>query len=160
MSQLNTSSGKKIYTIAVDFDGTIVTHEYPRIGTEIEGAVEALKKLLTDGHRLILWTVRERELLTEALQWCEERGLVFYAINSNYPEETLESRHFSRKLQVDIFIDDRSLGRLPSWDTIYRMISSGRPFQQALVASPVVDETTQAMMSRYTTKKKKRFGLF
>lgn len=155
----------RTYTIAVDFDGTIVTHEYPRIGTEIDGAVENIKKLLMDGHRIILWTVRERELLDEALQWCEERGLVFYSVNSNYPEETREDKHFSRKLQADIFIDDRSLGKLPNWDTIYQMISSGKPFQSAVVVPTVVDETHQEMMSRYANgygqkKKRKRFKLF
>ena len=45
-------------TIAVDFDGTIVTHEYPKIGTEIPFAIETLKMLIRDHHRLILWSVR------------------------------------------------------------------------------------------------------
>lgn len=156
---------KKTYTIAIDFDGTMVTHEYPQIGTEIDGAVENIKKLLMDGHRLILWTVRERELLDEALAWCEERGLVFYSVNSNFPEETLEEKHFSRKLQADIFIDDRSLGKLPHWDTIYQMISSGRPFQPTMMVPPVVDTTHQEMMNRYANeygrkKKRKLFGIF
>ncbi len=156
---------KKSYTIAIDFDGTIVTHEYPRIGVEIDGAVENIKKLLMDGHRLILWTVRERELLDEALAWCQERGIVFYAVNSNFPEETPADKHFSRKLQADIFIDDRSLGKLPHWDTIYQMISSGRPFEPAMVVPTVVDDTHQEMMNRYANgygqrKKRKRFGLF
>lgn len=156
---------KKTYTIAIDFDGTIVTHKYPRIGEEIEGAVEYIKKLLIDGHRLILWTVRERELLDEALAWCEERGLVFYAVNSNYPEETTEDKYYSRKLQADLFIDDRSLGKLPRWDAIYQMISNGKPFEPAAVVTTVVDEVHQEMMSRYASgygqkKKKKRFGLF
>lgn len=159
------TASKKIYTIAVDFDGTIVTHEYPRIGTEIDGAVRNLRKLLMDGHRLILWSVRERELLQEALQWCEERGLVFYSVNSNFPEETHADRHFSRKLQADIFIDDRSLGKLPHWDTIYQMISNGKPFQPAAVAPTVVDDMQQEMTNRYAhgygqKKKRKRFGLF
>lgn len=41
-------------TIAVDFDGTIVTHEYPKIGREIPFAIETLKMLIRDQHRLIL----------------------------------------------------------------------------------------------------------
>lgn len=46
----------------------------------------------------------------------------FYAVNSNYAEETLESDHYSRKLKADLFIDDRNLGGLPEWGMIYRMI--------------------------------------
>ena len=61
--------------IAVDFDGTIVTHAYPKIGKEISGAISTLKRIQADGHRLILWTVREDELLNEAVAFCRERGL-------------------------------------------------------------------------------------
>lgn len=68
-------------TIAVDFDGTIVTHEYPKIGREIPFAIETLKMLIRDQHRLILWSVREGELLQEAVDWCKERGVEFWAVN-------------------------------------------------------------------------------
>ena len=50
-------------TIAVDFDGTIVEHKYPAIGRELPFAIETLKKLRDEHHRLILWTVREGRLL-------------------------------------------------------------------------------------------------
>ena len=63
--------------IAVDFDGTIVEHRYPRIGEEIPFAVETLKLLQQEKHRLILWSVREGELLDEAIEWCRARGLDF-----------------------------------------------------------------------------------
>ena len=108
--------------IAVDFDGTIVEHKYPEIGRELPFAIETLKKLQQERHRLILWSVREGELLQEAVDFCRERGLEFYAVNSNYAEETLESNHYSRKLKADLFIDDRNLGGLPEWGMIYRMI--------------------------------------
>ena len=86
-------------TIAVDFDGTIVTHEYPKIGTELPFATETLKMLIKDHHRLILWSVREGKLLDEAVEWCRERGVEFWAVNKDYPEESVESNnHFSRKL--------------------------------------------------------------
>ena len=111
-------------TIAVDFDGTIVTHEYPRIGKERPFATDTLRLLSKEGHRLILWSVREGELLEEAVEWCRERGVEFYAVNRDYPEETVENNnHFSRKLKVDMFIDDLNIGGLPDWGTIYRMIS-------------------------------------
>ena len=78
--------------IAVDFDGTIVEHKYPEIGRELPFAIETLKKLQQERHRLILWSVREGKLLQEAVDFCRERGL------------------------------DRNLGGLPEWGMIYRMI--------------------------------------
>lgn len=108
--------------IAVDFDGTIVEHKYPRIGNEIPFAIETLKKLKEDRHKLILWSVREGALLEEAVNFCKERGLEFYAVNTNYPEEQGDHQYFSRKLKADLFIDDRNLGGLPDWGTIYRMV--------------------------------------
>ena len=92
-------------TIAVDFDGTIVEHRYPRIGEEIPFAVETLKLLQQEKHRLILWSVREGELLDEAIEWCRARGLEFYAANKDYPEEERDHQGFSRKLKADLFIE-------------------------------------------------------
>lgn len=110
-------------TIAIDFDGTIVDNRYPDIGREKPFAIEALRKLTEERHQLILWTVREGKLLEEAVEFCRTRGLEFYAINRDYPEEEKEfNHHFSRKLKVDLFIDDRNLGGLPDWGTIYQMI--------------------------------------
>lgn len=108
--------------IAVDFDGTIVEHRYPAIGREIPFAIETLKRLSCEHHRLILWSVREGALLEEAVRYCSDRGLKFYAVNSNYPEENRLHENFSRKLKADLFIDDRNLGGLPDWGLIYRMI--------------------------------------
>ena len=112
--------------IAVDFDGTIVKHEYPRIGKEIPFAIDTLKRLQkSPEYQLILWTVRQGVELQEAVDYCKNRGLEFYAVNSNYPEEQAEYNE-PRKLKVDLFIDDRNLGGLPDWGIIYRMITSGK----------------------------------
>lgn len=110
-------------TIAVDFDGTIVEHCYPAIGPEKPFAIDTLKYLCAQRHKLILWTVREGELLDEAVEYCKSRGLEFYAINKNYPEEKPTHEGYSRKLQADLFIDDRNLGGLPDWGEIYRILS-------------------------------------
>lgn len=121
-------------TIAVDFDGTIVEHRYPEIGEEIPFAIDTLKMLIQDRHKLILWTVREGQLLDEAINWCRERGVEFYAVNRDYPEELPQNnQHFSRKLKVDIWIDDRNIGGLPDWGTIYRMISRHKTWNDLLV---------------------------
>lgn len=110
-------------TIAVDFDGTIVTDEYPQIGKELPFAIETLKAMIKDRHRLVLWTVREGQYLDDAVKWCQDRGVEFYAVNRDYPEEEAEkNNHFSRKLKVDMWIDDRNIGGLPDWGTIYRMV--------------------------------------
>lgn len=116
-------------TIAIDFDGTIVTHEYPNIGKEIPFAIDTLKRMqeLPDVV-LVLWTVREGALLDEAVEYCRNKGLEFYAINSNYPEESAKYPE-PRKLMADLFIDDRNLGGLPDWGVIYRMVKSGKYHQ-------------------------------
>lgn len=110
-------------TIAVDFDGTIVEHRYPAIGPEKPFAIDTLKFLCAKRHKLILWTVREGQLLDEAVAYCKKRGLEFYAVNKNYPEEMETHEGYSRKLQADLFIDDRNLGGLPDWGEIYQMLS-------------------------------------
>ncbi len=134
--------------IAVDFDGTIVTHEYPKIGKEIPFAITTLKKLQDDfQHLLILWTVREGQELEDAVQFCRERGLEFYAVNSNYPD-VIPGDTQPRKLKADLFIDDRNLGGLPDWGVIYQMIAT----DQAL--KPVPTE----VQSEYPPKKKGFFS--
>ena len=114
-------------TIAVDFDGTIVEHRYPAIGKERPFAVATLRQLQRDmpDLHLILWTVREGELLEQAVAWCAERGLEFYAVNSNYPEELpspSDGNQGCRKVTADIYIDDRNLDGLPEWTEIYRRV--------------------------------------
>lgn len=120
-------------TIAVDFDGTIVEHRYPEIGPEKPFAIETLKMLIRDRHQLILWSVREGRLLDEAIAWCRDRGVEFWAVNRDFPEEDItRNENFSRKLRVDLFIDDRNLGGLPDWGTIYRMISEKKTWEDLL----------------------------
>ena len=141
-------------TIAVDFDGTIVEHKYPEIGEEIPFATDTLKMLIRDHHRLILWSVREGQLLDDAVNWCRERGVEFYAVNRDYPEETTENnQHFSRKLKVDMFIDDRNIGGLPDWGTIYRMVSHHKKWHH------LIDEAMQSSPF-YEPPKKKHWWQF
>lgn len=111
--------------IAVDFDGTIVEHKYPKIGREIPFAFQTLKQLYQDGHELVLWTYRVGDELQEAVDYCSRNGITFYAINKNYPEEVFD-KNISRKIIADIYIDDRNYGGLPDWGEIYASIS-GKP---------------------------------
>jgi hypothetical protein len=147
-------------TIAVDFDGTIVEHRYPRIGEEIPFAIDTLKMLIQDRHKLILWSVREGKLLDEAVEWCRERGVEFYAVNRDYPEETTENnQHFSRKLKVDIWIDDRNLGGLPDWGTIYRMISRNKTWNDLLLEAHH-DYSFESTYEGHRHERKKRWWQF
>lgn len=124
-------------TIAVDFDGTIVEHRYPEIGEEIPFATDTLKALIADHHKLILWSVREGKLLDDAVEWCRQRGVEFYAVNKDYPEEdgTNNNNHFSRKIKADLFIDDRNVGGLPEWGLIYQMVRTGKSYRHVLKES-------------------------
>ena len=145
-------------TIAVDFDGTIVTHEYPAIGVERPFAIDTLKMLIRDQHKLILWSVREGKLLDEAVEWCRERGVEFYAVNRDYPEETTKNNpHFSRKLKVDLFIDDRNVVGLPDWGTIYRMVSERKGWEE-LAAENKVDQPAYGELDKKLKKKWWQFG--
>lgn len=112
---------KETLTIAVDFDGTIVEDNYPSIGKPQLFAFDTLKKLQDKGHRLILWTYRHGKALNEAVAFCKENGITFYAVNKSFPEEEFDDK-YSRKLNADLFIDDRNYGGMVSWGEIYQNI--------------------------------------
>jgi len=111
-------------TIAVDFDGTIVEHKYPEIGKTLLFAFETLKQLQKQGHKLILWTYRTGKELEEAVNFCKENGVEFYAVNKNFPEEQFEEQSISRKIFADIYIDDRNIGGFPGWNKIWEILNS------------------------------------
>lgn len=119
-------------TIAVDFDGTIVEDKYPQIGKERPFATATLKQLMKDGHYLILWTVRKGEKLDDAVKWCEDRGIRFFAVNKDYADDELDQLHHSRKIKADLFIDDRSVTGLPDWGVIYQLISQKISYEDYL----------------------------
>jgi hydroxymethylpyrimidine pyrophosphatase-like HAD family hydrolase len=105
--------------LAIDFDGTIVDNKYPAIGKPKLFAFETLKKLQKKGFILILWTYRDGRSLEEAVEFCRKQGIEFYAVNKSYPEEVY-TEEMSRKINADIFIDDRNIGGFLGWGKIYR----------------------------------------
>lgn len=115
---------KETYTIAVDFDGTIVEDAYPKIGKPQLFAFDTLKRLQQEGHRLILWTYRHSKALDEAVAFCKENGITFYAVNKSFPEEEFDEK-YSRKINADLFIDDRNIGGLLGWGEIYQQLIGG-----------------------------------
>ncbi len=109
--------------IAVDFDGTIVSHEYPAIGKENMFAFQTLKMLQKQGHLLILWTYRAGKELHEAVEFCHKNGIEFYAVNKNSPDEEY-TNVISRKIYADIYIDDRNIGGFIGWTKIWQIINN------------------------------------
>lgn len=114
--------------VAVDFDGTIVEHQFPRIGKLMPGALAALRMLQEAGCLLILWTCREDggggntdKVLTEAVEFMRGHGVEFRSINCNHPAD--EFRHGGgRKIYADIYLDDRNLGGFPGWAAVVKEI--------------------------------------
>lgn len=122
--------------IVIDFDGTVVTHEFPDIGKDI-GAVPVLKELVENGHNLILFTMRSDvenpqsddetiipkggNYLTDAVNWFKEQGIPLYGIQTN---PTQKSWTYSPKAYGQIIIDDAALGCPLVYDKNY----AERPF--------------------------------
>ncbi|KAB2869634.1 MAG: hydrolase [Bacteroidales bacterium] len=112
--------------IAVDFDGTIVENAYPAIGKPMLFAFETLRELQKRGFVLIMWTVREGKSLEDAVEFCRNNGVEFYAVNRNHPEEVMDNET-PRKLLVDIFIDDRNIGGFVGWSKVWEMLCPTEP---------------------------------
>lgn len=106
--------------IAVDFDGTCVTHEYPNIGKDI-GAVPVLKKLADSGYKIILNTMRSGQELEDAVGWFKNNEITLFAANEN---PTQKSWTKSPKVYAHLYIDDAALGCPLKIDPTV----SGRPF--------------------------------
>lgn len=94
--------------IAVDFDGTLCTNNYPEIGEPIEEVINYVKEQQEAGAKIILWTCRVQQRLADAVEWCSEQGLTFDAVNQNLPEIVEEFGGDSRKVYADEYIDDRN----------------------------------------------------
>src|ERR1044072_2947326 len=96
--------------IAVDFDGTCVTHDFPKVGVTLPNCVEVLKELVAEGHELILYTMRSGSAigpLQDAINWFKEHGIELYAINENPSQINWTS---SRKVFAQKYIDDAAIG--------------------------------------------------
>jgi hypothetical protein len=101
------AQSRMIDTICVDFDGTVVTHEYPVIGQEVPAAVIVLRELVKNGVRIILWTMRSGKELDDAVAWFAEREIPLFGVNNN-PEQIEWTK--SPKAYGQLYIDDAALG--------------------------------------------------
>ncbi|MDL2308529.1 hypothetical protein LJC68_03320 [Bacteroidales bacterium OttesenSCG-928-B11] len=108
--------------IAIDFDGTICQNEYPGIGALYADAKKVINQLHEDGHYIIIWTCRENERLLTAVNWLLENGIKFHRINDHQPENLAKYGGNTRKVYAHLYIDDKQVGGLPSWDEIYENV--------------------------------------
>lgn len=92
--------------IVIDFDGTVVTHDYPRVGKNI-GAVPVLRKLVDKKHQLILFTMRSGKELDQAVNWFKENDIPLFGIQTNPTQHEWTS---SPKAYGQLIIDDAALG--------------------------------------------------
>lgn len=119
---------KQVY---IDFDGTCVRHEWPRIGAEVDHAVRVLKRL-QEHHTLILVTMRQDELLNDAKKWFFDRDINITYVNRNGMYET-----GSRKIYAHMIIDDKCCG-IP---LVYHPHDASRkPFVDWLAVEKILEE--------------------
>lgn len=100
---------QKFQSIAVDFDGTLCFSNWPELGEPNIPLIGFLKEWKQMGNKLILWTCRAGEPLSQAIAWCAEHDLEFDAVNDNLPEIVELYGNNSRKITCDYYIDDRML---------------------------------------------------
>ncbi len=108
--------------IAIDFDGTLHTGKYPNIGTPQPYSVQVMNELHADGHYLIIWTCRENQQQTDMINWLLEHKIPFHRINDHAPEMAKLYKNNSRKVYAHLYIDDKQVGGLPTWDKIAQYV--------------------------------------
>ncbi len=122
--------------IAIDFDGTVVTHEYPAIGRDV-GAVPVLKELVNRGYRLLLLTMRDGVLLENAKRWFADREIPLWAVNTN-PEQGNWTK--SPKVYANLYIDDSNLGcPLKTIDGAVHPVADWAKIRKQLIAEGILD---------------------
>jgi len=94
--------------IAVDFDGTLCKNLWPKIGEPNKTLIEQLIEEKKNGAALILFTCREKKLLSDAVKWCKGQGLTFDCVNKNLAERIRAYKGDSRKISADLYIDDKA----------------------------------------------------
>lgn len=108
--------------IAVDFDGTLHSGNWPGIGEPVDNAIEIMQKLKAEGHYIIIWTCREGQRQTEAINWLLENNIPFDRINDHEPNNKAEYGGIARKIYAHLYIDDKQVGGLPAWNNIYEYV--------------------------------------
>ena len=95
--------------IAIDFDGCLCTEAFPEIGEPNWPVIQRAKQEQQAGAGLILWTVREGQLLQDALDACKRWGLTFDAVNESLPDWIAAYGNRPRKVGASEYWDDRAI---------------------------------------------------
>ena len=64
--------------VYLDFDQTVVSSKFPNIGSAVPGAIETVKQIMYNGHRVVLNTARIHfgiNHLHKATSWLYEQGI-------------------------------------------------------------------------------------
>ena len=101
--------------IAIDFDGTLVTNEYPGIGAPIETTIMALRREQARGAKVILWTCRVGAHLDAAVKWCADHDIHLDAVNANLPEIVNAFGGDTTKVFAHEYWDDRAVNVKDIW---------------------------------------------
>lgn len=109
--------------LAIDFDGTIVDDQFPDVGNMKQGAAEAINQLYADGYTIIIWTCRTGINKARAVEFLARNGVKWHYFNeSSYHNLKAHNFRDTRKVYADLYIDDRMIGKLPTWDEIYWIV--------------------------------------
>lgn len=112
-----------IKVLGIDFDGTIVEENYPKIGELREDARYYINKLYDEGFKIIINTCRSGRFADDARDFLIKNGIKYHTFNENLPEILKMYNTDCRKISADLYIDDRNLGGLPdTWEEIYSLI--------------------------------------
>lgn len=109
--------------IAVDFDGTLHTGNWPSIGAPAPYAIEVMRKLKADGHYIIIWTCREGIFQTDAVNWLLQHDIPFDRVNDHKAGTTEAYGYAARKVYAHCYVDDKQVGGLMTWPEIYNWIT-------------------------------------
>ena len=108
--------------IAIDYDGVINAAPYPEVGVMVPGAAKALRQLHEEGHTLILWTCREGQDQTRAINDLLSRGIHIDGVNCNARANIEQYSNDSRKVHADLYVDDRQVGCFAGWEEVLRWV--------------------------------------
>lgn len=97
---------------AIDFDGTIVEDKFPAVGALKPEAERFIRELKRRGDKWILFTMREDEVLQDALEFLAIHDLSPDVVNDNLPEMCALHKNNPRKVFADVYIDDHNAGGL------------------------------------------------
>ena len=112
----------KKWIAAVDFDGTIVQHRFPRLGNPMPDVHEGLRKL-SEKFDIVVWTCRCGYEADEAERFMNEQELPFATINKGVAG--WDEAQGCRKIYADIYIDDRNFGGFPGWRAVIDWLEEG-----------------------------------